>query len=139
MHFLLTTADGIKMDQEVVEVILPTKDGIIGVLDHHMPLFSVLSPGVIKVRQKKNDSDNDLVLYATYGGVVSVDNNQLNVLADMAELASDLVLEREQQALDLAKEMKKSAKDEVSIEKAQQLIDRQTVRLNVASLRRKKS
>lgn len=138
MHFLLTTADGIKMDQDVVEVILPTKDGIIGVLDQHMPLFSVLSPGVIKVRQKKNDSDNDLVLYATYGGVISVDNNRLNVLADMAELASDLVLEREQQALDLAKEMKKSAKDEVSIEKAQQLIDRQTVRLNVASLRRKK-
>lgn len=138
MIFKLVTKDGTQFNETVHEVILPTKDGQIGVLDGHMPLFSVLNLGPIKIRKTKNDQDNQMLIFASYGGVINVKDNVLSVLADMADLSDNLVIEEVEEALRQAEEMKKLAKDELSLEQAQSLIDRQNVRLEVANMRRHK-
>ena len=55
-HFQLVALSGKKFDEEVYEVVLPTLDGEIGVLQDHMPLVSVAKPGVIMVRRTPKDS-----------------------------------------------------------------------------------
>jgi F0F1-type ATP synthase epsilon subunit len=67
-----------------------------------------------------------------------VHDNVLRVLVDDADHADELNEAEEQKALERAQKMKAEAKDEVSLEHAQQLVDRQSVRLQVAGLKRRR-
>lgn len=136
-HFQLVSLSGKKFDDEVHEVILPTLDGEIGILKDHMPLVSVVTTGVIGVRRNAKDSDTQREYFATNGGAIEVADNMLRVLVDEADHAEGLDEAEVQKALERAKKMKVEAKDQVSLEHAQALVDRQTVRLQVAGLKRR--
>ena len=136
-HFQLVALSGKKFDEEVYEVILPTLDGEIGVLQDHMPLVSVAKAGVIAVKRTPKDTEAQRELFATNGGAIEVSDNTLRVLVDEADHADEINEAEAQKALDRAERMKAEAKDQVSLEHAQQLVDRQAVRLQVASLRRR--
>jgi len=136
-HFQLVSISGKKFDEDVYEVILPTLEGEIGVLKDHMPLVSVATTGVITVRRNQKDGDLAREYFATNGGVVEVADNTLRVLVDEADRADEINEADAQKALDRAKKMQAEAKDEVSLEHAQSLVDRQAVRLQVAGLRRR--
>jgi F-type H+-transporting ATPase subunit epsilon len=138
LRFQLVSLGGLKFDDEVYEVTLPTQDGIIGVLDHHMPLVSVASNGTIAVRHKSNDPDDFREYFAVSGGVIEVSNNVLTVLVDEADHADEVDASEAQKAFELAQKMVKEAKDQVSLEHAQTLMDRQAVRLHVAGIKRRK-
>jgi F-type H+-transporting ATPase subunit epsilon len=135
-HFQLVALSGTKFDDDVYEVILPTLDGQIGVLAHHMPLISVATNGAIIVRRNQRDGDRDREFFASSGGVVDVANNTLRVLVDEADHADEINESEAEAAIQRAKQMKAEAKDEVSLEQAQTMIDRQSVRLQVANLKR---
>lgn len=136
-HFKLVSLSGKQFDDEVYEVILPTKDGEIGVLQDHMPLVSVVDTGVIAVRKAPRDPDRDREYFATNGGAIEVADNNLRVLVDEADHADDISEAEAQKALERAEKMRAEAKDQVSLEHAQSLVDRQAVRLQVASLKRR--
>ncbi|PIZ62946.1 ATP synthase F1 subunit epsilon [Candidatus Saccharibacteria bacterium CG_4_10_14_0_2_um_filter_52_9] len=136
-HFELVALSGKKFDEEVYEVVLPTLDGEIGVLSHHMPLVSVATTGAIMVRRNPKDSDAKREFFATNGGVIEVADNTLRVLVDEADHADELNEAEVQKALERAHKMKAEAKDQVSLEHAQALVDRQAVRLHVAGLKRR--
>lgn len=133
----LVSLDGLKFDDDVYEVILPTMDGQIGVMPGHMPLVSVASRGVIGVRRKATDRDDMMEYFAISGGAVEVSDNKLSVLVDEADASDEINEQEAQKAYELAQKMKAEAKDQVSLEKAQSLIDRQAVRLQVAGLKRR--
>lgn len=137
IHFKLVSLSGTKFDEDVYEVLLPTQDGEIGVLKDHMPLVSVAKTGVIAVRRDSKDRDDQREYFAINGGAIEVSDNQLSVLVDDADNADELSEAEVQKALDLAKKMQAEAKDEVSLEHAQQLVDRHAVRLQVAGLKRR--
>lgn len=136
-RFQLVALSGKKFDDDVYEVVLPTLDGEIGVLQDHMPLVSVATNGAIMVRRNPKDSDSQREFFAVNGGVVEVSNNTLRVLVDEADHAEELNEAEIQKALERAQKMKTEAKDQVSLEHAQQLVDRQAVRLQVAALKRR--
>ena len=114
-----------------------TLDGEIGVLQDHMPLVSVATNGVVMVRRNPRDTDTQREYYAVNGGVIEVSDNQLRVLVDEADHADELSEAEVEKALARAQKMKAEAKDQMSLEHAQTLVDRQTVRLQVASLKRR--
>lgn len=136
--FELVTLQGTKFSQDVYEVVLPTNDGYIAVFPDHMPLVSLAVPGVISVRKKTGDPDNRLQHFATNGGVIEIADNKVRVLVDEADQEDEINEAEAQKALEQAKNLIKEAKDTVSLEHAQQLVDRQAVRLQVAELRRRK-
>lgn len=135
IHFQLFTLNGIKFDDDVYEVVLPTLDGEIGVLQDHMPLISVATTGVMSIRRQAKDPDSRMDHYATYGGVVEVNNNNLRVLVDEADHTDEINEAEAKKAFDLAQKMKTEAKDQTSLEHAQSLVDRHAVRLQVAQIR----
>lgn len=138
IHFQLVSLSGLKFDEDVYEVILPTLDGQIGVLDHHMPLVSVATTGAISVRRKPTDPDDFMDHFAVSGGVIEVANNVLTVLVDDADHADEIEAAEAQKAMERATKMKSEAKDQVSLEHAQNLIDRHSVRIQVAGLKRRR-
>ena len=119
------------------EVLLPTLDGRIGVLTNHMPLVSAAATGIISIRRNAKDTDAVMEHFATNGGVIEVANNTIRVIVDEADNSNEINEAEVKSALDRAMKMKTEAKDQVSLEHAQTLIDRNSVRLRVAQLRRR--
>ena len=136
-RFQLVSLSGVKFDDQVTEVLLPTLEGEIGVLDHHMPLISVATNGAIAIRRNAKDRDDQREFFATNGGVIEVSDNTLRVLVDEADHADDINEAEAEAAMERARSMVAEAKDEVSLEHAQGLVDRHAVRLQVAGLKRR--
>ncbi len=135
-RFQLVALSGKKYDDDVYEVVLPTLDGEIGVLEQHMPLVSVATTGTIAVRKHPNDPDTAREYFASSSGVIEIDDNVMRVLVDEADHADELNEAEIQKALERALKMKDEAKDQMSLEHAQSLVDRQGVRLQVAGLKK---
>lgn len=137
MNLELITLLGKKLDQAVYEVMIPTADGEIAVFPGHEPLITIAVPGVIAVRYDKNDPDSKLDFFAISGGVVEVSQEKVRVLVDEADHGDDIIEADSKAALERAIELRDTAKDQVELEQAHQLVDRHSVRLKVADLRRR--
>jgi F-type H+-transporting ATPase subunit epsilon len=137
MNVQLVTLLGKKVDQEAYEVMIPTSSGEIAVFPGHEPLVTIAVPGAIAVRYKKGDADSELDYFAISGGVVEIAPGHIRVLVDEADHGEDIIESESKAALDRAIRMRDAAKDQVELEKAHQLVDRHTVRLKVADLRRR--
>jgi F-type H+-transporting ATPase subunit epsilon len=136
MKLELVTLNGLKLGEDVYEVVLPTSDGTVAVFPGHMPVVTLAVPGVISVRPQRTTPDDDMEHYATNGGVIEIGNDFVRVLVDEADHADEIVASEAEEALKHAQQLKAEAKDQVTLEHAQSLIDRQAVRLKVAELRR---
>lgn len=137
MNFQLITLDGVEFSADAYEVVLPTAAGQITVLPGHEPLLSVLVPGVISIRHNKGDTDNNVEHYATYGGVVEITPTGARVLVDEADADEEISQAEAEKAHAKALELLSGAKSRVELEQAQALVDRQAVRLQVSSLKRR--
>jgi F-type H+-transporting ATPase subunit epsilon len=138
MHLELVTLRGKKLDQEVYEVTIPTETGPIAVFPSHQAHVTLAAPGALAVRHKADDSDDKLEYLAISGGVVKISHDRVRILVDEADHSEEILEEESKAALERALEMKESAKDQVELEKAMELVDRHAVRLRVAELRRRK-
>ncbi len=137
MNLELVSLDGIKFKAQAYSIILPTASGQITVLPGHAPILSLLTPGVITIRKKKDDADYHLEHYATLGGVLEITPDLTRVLVDEATHGDEINETEAQKAHEKALELRKNAKNQVDLDKAQSLVDRQAVRLHVAGLRRR--
>lgn len=81
-------------------VVVKTPEGELGIMANHEPVLSLLVNGVVRIET----SDNQKVAVAVHGGFVAVDSNNVRVLAEVAELGSDVDVDRAKAALARAKE-----------------------------------
>ena len=136
MNLKLVTLGGVKLDEMVYSVTIPTIDGEISVLPSHEPLVTVAKDGVITVRRTKETQEEEF--FAISGGVVEIDQTGVRILVDEADHGDDIIEAETQAALERAIAARDNADDQIEREKAKQLIDRHMVRLKVADLQRRK-
>ena len=91
----------------VRQITVPTKTGEITVLPDHIPLISILQPGVIEFKLADGQAD----ILAVSGGFIEVLHDKVVILADTAERADELDEERIKQAQARAAELKKTAQN----------------------------
>lgn len=139
LTFELVTLEGVKFSEEAHEIVLPTPEGQIAVFPDHMPLISVITPGVISIRKRASDKDEKMEYFATDGGIVEIEHGKkLRLLADVAEQADDINEMEAKEALKRAQELRASADSQVDLAEASALIAQQSARLRVAELKRRK-
>jgi len=138
MHLQLITLTGVRVDQDIYELSAPTAAGPISVFPGHEPLVTVAVPGALAVRYKKGDADSAREYFVISGGVIEINQTAVRVLVDEADHGEDIIEAESQAALERAMKLKSEAKNQVDIDHARELIDRHTVRLQVAGLRRHK-
>ncbi|KGH44662.1 F0F1 ATP synthase subunit epsilon [Modestobacter sp. VKM Ac-2977] len=81
---------------EASMVIARTTEGELGVMPGHSPLLGELAPGgVVTIR---TESGEDLVV-AAHGGFLSVTERGVSILAETAEISTDIDVERAREAL----------------------------------------
>lgn len=87
MKFLLEIITPVRQAfrEEVDMVVAPTKNGSIGVLAHHQPLFSSLSEGEIKITSGSKD-----YFLAIGGGFMEVSRDNVMILVSRAVHADEL-------------------------------------------------
>lgn len=95
----IVTPERIVYTNEVEMVVVPTVDGEIGILPMHAPLVGALRAG--EVRIKFGDTTE---WFAVSGGYIQVHEDKVILLADDAVAASQIDVERAQQALARAKQ-----------------------------------
>ena len=79
-------------------VVAKTPEGEIGILPGHEPVLSLLVDGVVRIET----TDGTKVSVAVHGGFFAVDSNEVKVLAESAELDTEIDVTRAQAALDRA-------------------------------------
>nr|YP_010588753.1 ATP synthase CF1 subunit epsilon [Isoetes sampathkumaranii]WAB47512.1 ATP synthase CF1 subunit epsilon [Isoetes sampathkumaranii] len=84
-------------NSEVQEIILSTNSGQIGVLPNHAPLLTALDIGIMKVRLNGQWSTMALM-----GGFAMMDNNQITILVNEAEEATEIDPEEAREAFQKA-------------------------------------
>ena len=83
---------------DVQMVVLPTATGEVGVLPRHAPLVAMLAIGRMRVLT----ADGNWMSFAVADGFAKVQFNKVIVLADAAEEASQIDVERVEKALERA-------------------------------------
>jgi len=91
---------GVVFSEECVYVSLPTETGIIGILPNHEKLVTKLKEGSITVRFEDNKEQQILIS----GGVLSIENNDITIIADSSHLPQNIMLEEVEKALKEAEE-----------------------------------
>jgi F-type H+-transporting ATPase subunit epsilon len=132
MRFELLTLTGSKFEGEVEEVQLTTTNGQMGILPHHEPFVGQVVAGAVTVKTGKGEPE----VFATYGGLLEITPDYVRLMADEADHGGELVAAEIEAALADAKAMRDKAKDKTELAKAQQMVDRASVRLGVAKMRR---
>lgn len=115
-------------------VTLPTADGVITVLPHHEPLFSLLVEGIVKIKLKKEDADEDYL--AIGGGYLETDGKNISILVSRAYGQGEIDEEFTRKAMEEAKKVLSEAKDENQIKEASAIMRRSIIDMKL--IKRKK-
>lgn len=89
----IVTPERLAYADEVDAVVLPGAEGEIGVLPHHAPLVSTLGVGELRIRKGGEEES-----FAIVGGFLQVRPDKVVVMAETADMASEIDLERAQEA-----------------------------------------
>ena len=89
----IVTPERLAYSDTVDAVICPGADGELGILPHHAPLLSTLGLGELRIRKGGQEES-----FAIAGGFLQVRPDKVVVMAETADLASEIDLERAQEA-----------------------------------------
>jgi F-type H+-transporting ATPase subunit epsilon len=89
----IVTPERLAYSETVDSVVLPGSEGELGVLPHHAPLIAMLGMGELRVRKDGIEES-----FAIVGGFLQVRPDKVVVMAETADLASEIDLERAQEA-----------------------------------------
>lgn len=126
----IVTAERVVYSEDVNILVAPGIDGELGILPRHAPLLTVLKPGEIRVVKDGEES-----YMAVSGGFLEVLGNKVTILADTAEHAGEIDLQRAEAALKRAQEAVASRSSDMDLERALAEIRRSQARLKVAQRR----
>ncbi len=129
----IITAERQVYSDDVSEVVAPGVEGTLGILPHHAPLMTMLQPGQLIARK-----DGEEQVFAVAGGFLEVRPERVIALADAAERAEEIDIQRAQAAKKRAEERLKEGPSGVEGAQAQAALRRALARIDVAERRRRK-
>jgi F-type H+-transporting ATPase subunit epsilon len=125
----VVTPDGPVYESEVEMVITKAQSGELGILAGHIPMVAPLEIGVVRLL-KPGSKDEDFV--AVSGGFLEVRPDQVTILAQAAEKAEDIDVERALRAKERAEQRMQDQKAEhTDFRRAELALQRAINRLTV--------
>lgn len=132
LHLEIVTIERKVFDDEVSMVVAPGSEGVLGVLPRHTPLLTALNYGELQIKKEGQEDQ----FFAIGGGFMEVQPDHVVVLADSAERAEEIDVERAEAARRRAEESLTKAPQELELEQAEAALRRSVIRLKVAERRR---
>lgn len=131
----VVTAERMVYSDDVDMVIAPGFEGQLGILPHHTPLMTTLLPGELRIKKGSEE-----ILLAISGGFLEVRPDRVIVLADAAERAEEIDVERAEAARKRARE-RLAQRRELGIDgaRAEAALLRSLARLKVVETARRRT
>jgi F-type H+-transporting ATPase subunit epsilon len=126
----VVTPEKLVISEEVDEVVLPGLEGEFGVLPGHIPFLTALKVGEMVYR--KGETEEHLALS---WGYVEVMSDTVKVLAETAEKATEIDLQRAEMARSEAEKILTAGKEDDEYEKAKVRLEKAVIRSQVAGRR----
>jgi len=134
IHFKIVTPERTVYENEVDQATLPVSDGEVTILPNHRSYIASLKSGEIILKVGKEE-----ISIATAGGFLEFDKNNLIVLADKAERAEEIDMQRAEEARKKAEEIKKQKfVDEAEAARIAAAVEKEFARIKVAKKHRSK-
>jgi len=89
----IVTPERLAYSDEVDEVIAPGVDGELGVLPHHAPLLTTLGLGELRIKKAGAEES-----FAIAGGFLQVRPDRVVVMAETADMAAEIDIQRAEEA-----------------------------------------
>lgn len=99
MRLHVVTPEGSAFSGEIRSVIVRTTEGDVGILKNHTNFVAAIAYGMLKI----TDVDGNARIAACMNGFVSVEAQQVRIIATTFEFADDLDIERANRAMEEAK------------------------------------
>jgi F-type H+-transporting ATPase subunit epsilon len=127
----IVTPEKLAYSDTVDAVNLPGIEGELGVLPHHAPLVSILGVGELRIRKGGAEES-----FAIVGGFLQVRPDRVVVMAETADMASEIDLEKAQQARREAEQALEGGRTEaVDLSAARAALQQALLRIRVAERR----
>jgi F-type H+-transporting ATPase subunit epsilon len=127
----IVTPERLAFSDEVDSVQLPGSEGELGVLPHHAPLISTLGVGELRIRKGGSEES-----FAIVGGFLQVRPDKVVVMAETADMASEIDLEKAEEARREAERALESGYHEgVDLSAARAALQQALLRIRVAERR----
>ena len=124
----IITPDRIFHKGEATMIEFNTAAGEIGVYKNHIPLTTVLAPGIVTIH--KDGEDN--VIAAVHSGFAEILPEKVTLLAEVAEWPEEIDVERAQAAKARAEERLANKTEEIDVQRAELALRRALVRMDIA-------
>jgi len=128
----IVTAERQVYSDEVDVIVAPGFDGELAILPHHAPLMTTLLPGELRVRKGSEE-----FFMAVTGGFLEVRPDRVTILADAAERAEEIDVDRAEEAKRRAEE-RLTHPGEADTARAEAALRRSLVRIKVGEKRRRR-
>ncbi|MEX1173463.1 MAG: F0F1 ATP synthase subunit epsilon [Chloroflexota bacterium] len=127
----IVTPERLAYSDTVDSVVLPGSEGELGVLPHHAPLVSTLGIGELRIRKGGQEES-----FAIVGGFLQVRPDKVVVMAETADMASEIDLETAQQARrDAEKALESGYHEAADLAMARAALQQALLRIRVAERR----
>ena len=130
IQLTIVTPERSLVNEQVDELQIPGAEGYLGVLPGHAPLFTELKVGELSYRK-----GNTWTSLAVAWGFAEVLPDQVRVLAETAERAQEIDLERAMKAKERAEQRLNTGGDDVDYDRARIALQRALIRIQVAQKR----
>ena len=118
------------LTEEVESVMAPGTEGYLGIRPRHAPLLTSLKPGVVYYRKVGNKTER----MAISGGFMEVGPEKVIILADMAELSSEIDVERARRAKERAEKYLQERPEGFDSARAEEDLQKSIARLKAAAV-----
>jgi F-type H+-transporting ATPase subunit epsilon len=127
IHLEIVTPERRAFEGDVDEVSVPGSEGELGILPHHAPLVSLLGQGILRYRQGDKSEE-----FAIFGGFLQVRPDRVVVMAETADLGSEIDVERAERARREAERQLQGEDDAADLVAGRLALQRALIRLRVA-------
>ena len=114
-------------DDDVNMVELNTSEGEIGILPEHIPLTTIVAPGILKISK-----DGEKKEAALLDGFVEIQKTSVTILAEACEWPDEIDANRAMEARVRAERRIKSGKSEINLIRAELALKKSLIRLGLA-------
>ena len=113
---------------EAVDMVeMKTTEGEIGVLAGHIPLTTILEPGVLRIK-----TDGNVREAALHDGFVQIQKDKVTVLAESCEWLDEIDANRARKAKERAERRLTSGSKEVDMVRAELALKKALIRIDLA-------
>lgn len=122
----IVTPEKVFYSGEAYMIEFTTQEGEIGVYKNHIPLTTVIAPGVLRIKEAQGEK-----LAALHSGFVEILPEKITILAEVAEWPEDIDIDRAEAAKQRAEERLHNHTAEMDVARAEISLKRALVRLDL--------